>query len=251
MSVNRADQIINNFCIKVKMANRVYLCCTDFQDFPSESQFDDFFKVSGTEYEANWAIPLFWLCLFSSADIRILPADHNRSEADNGHEEEEPDDDEFDEESRAYAYLFCSLSDGIERLKRRAGMLEQALGEERYALYGEWIARLQAETFRHILVRTEELDAMGSEGELEEQLRAALQYLDGDHQQEGFRMTGAISNIAGFQEDANLARCEGFALVGSANGPQRWPPLLAKKPAIPPPEKSLPPQKKSKWLFWK
>ena len=235
------------------MANRVYLCCTDFQDFPSESQFDDFFKVSGTEYEANWAIPLFWLCLFSSADVRILPADHNRSDVDKGHEEEEPEDDDFDDESRAYAYLFCARSGGIERLKHRAGMLEKLLGDERYALYGEWIARLEAETFHNILVRTEELDAMGSEGELEEQLRAALEYLESDHQQEGLRMIGALSNIAGFQEDANLARCEGFALVGSANGPQRWPPLLAAKPVVPSPQNSLPPppQKKSRWLFWK
>src|SRR5450830_860719 len=209
------------------MANRVYLCCTDFQNFPSESQFDNFFQASGTEYEANWAIPLFWLCLFSSADIRILPADHNRSDVDNGHEEEELDDDEFDDESRAYAYLFCSRSDGIQRLKQRAVMLEKALGDEHYALYGEWIARLEAETFHNILVRTEELDAMGSEGELEEQLREALKYLGGDHQQEGFRV------------------------VGSANGPQRWPPLLATKPDIPSPQKSLPLQKKSKWLFWK
>jgi hypothetical protein len=233
------------------MANRVYLCCTDFQDFPSESQFDEFFKVSGTEYEANWAIPIFWLCLFSSADIRILPAAHNRSDVDNGREEEELDEDEFDDEPRAYAYLFCSRSDGIERLKRRAEMLEKALGDQRYALYGEWIARLEAETFQHILVRTEELDAMGSEGELEEQLREALKYLESDHQQESFRMTGAISNIAGLQEDANLTRCESFALVGSVIGPQRWPPSLATKPAIPSPQNSLPSQKKSKWLFWK
>ncbi|WP_144424000.1 hypothetical protein [Herbaspirillum hiltneri] len=233
------------------MANRVYLCCTDFQDFPTESQFDDFFKVSGTEYEANWAIPLFWLCLFSSADIRILPANHNRSDVDSGHEEDELDDDEFDDESRAYAYLFCSRSDGIERLKRRAGMLKKTLGDERYALYCEWTARMETETFHNILVRTEELDVMGAEGELEGQLREALEYLESSHEQEGFRMIGAISNIAGLQEDMNLARCEGFALVGSANGPQRWPPSLTTKPSISSSQSSLPPQKKSKWLFWK
>lgn len=237
------------------MANRVYLCCTDFSDFPTESQFDKFFKVSGIEYEANYAIPLFWLCLFSSADIRILPTDHNRSDVDNEGEDGEQHDDDFDgesdDDSRPYAYLFCSRSTGIERLRRRAEMLEKALGTERYALYGEWIARLEAETFHHILVRTTELDGMGSEGELEEQLRQALEYLDSDHQQEGFRMIGATSNIAGLRENEDLTRCEAYTLTGSVGGPQRWPPLLTTKPTIPASQSASLPRKKSKWLFWK
>lgn len=233
------------------MANRVYLCCTDFEGFPTESQFDDFFQVSGVEYEANYAIPLFWLCLFSSADIRILPADHNRSDVGDGDEDGELHENEFDDESRSFAYLFCSRSAGIERLKRRAGMLEKALGAERYALYNEWIARLEAETFHHILVRTEELDGMGAEGELEEQLRNALEHLDSDHQQDSFRMSAATSNIAGLREDEDLARCEGYALVGSANGSLRWPTLLTVKPDMPSSPSSSPPPKKSKWLFWK
>lgn len=212
------------------MSNRVYLCCTDFPDLPAESQLEDFFRVSGIEYEAKACVPLFWMFLFSGADVRILPANHNG----------------FDDDSHPYAYLFCSRLTGLERLRSRAEMLERALGSERYALYLEWITRLESENFQNILVRTEELDWMGEEGELEKTLRKAYKHLEDVRQQEGFRMSNAMNDIAGLWQNEVLSECEAYELVGSANSAQRWPPRFVEQPVIAPP-----PVKKSKWLFWK
>jgi hypothetical protein len=212
------------------MSNRVYLCCTVFSDLPNESQFEDFFKVSGTEYEAKACIPLFWMCLFSSTDIRVLPADHNG----------------FDGDSRPYAYLFCSRSAGIEKLKSRSEILKDVLGTNRHALYLEWIARLEAEVFQNILVRTEELDWMGAEGELEETLRKAYKHFEDPRQREEFRMSNAMNDIAGLWHDEVLSECEAYELVGGANSAHQWPPRFVAQPVVQPS-----PVKKSKWLFWK
>ncbi|WP_343586722.1 hypothetical protein [Herbaspirillum sp.] len=212
------------------MSNRVYLYCTDFPGMPAESQSEDFFKASGTEYEAKACVPLFWMCLFSSSDIKLLPADHNG----------------FDDDSRPYAYLFCSKAAGIERLTRRSEMLKDALGPDRHALYLAWIERLKSEPFQNVLVKTEEIDWMGQEGELEGTLRKAYKHFEAARQQEGFQMSNAMNDIAGLWEDETLNTCESYELVGVANTAQQWPPRFSKQP-----ERHPAPPKKSKWLFWK
>lgn len=212
------------------MSNYVYLYCTDFPDMPKEFQVEDFLRNSGIEYEAKACIPLFWMCLFSSADIRILPANHNG----------------FDDDSRPYAYLFCSRLTGIKNLINRSEMLKKVLGAERHALYIEWIARLESENLQNILARTEQLDWMGEEGELEETLRKAYRHLEDSRQNEGFRMSNAMNDIAGLWENEVLSECEAFELVGSANDAQRWPQRFVEQLVT-----QLPPMKKSRWRFWK
>lgn len=224
------------------MSNSVYLYCTDFSELPTESQFEYFFKMSGTEYEAISAIPLFWLCLFSDADVRIFSS--------NGEfdlPEGEPGDN-----FRPYAYLCCSKTMGIERLKNRESIMCLALGEKRFSLYEEWISRLEAEPFKNIMVRTEELDWMGEEGELEEQLRQAFKDLDNCYYQEKLFFTVAMTNIMGLWERANPKELDAYLLVGTANDAQGWPPQLMIDPVTPTPESMLPTsEKKSKWFFWK
>lgn len=195
------------------MSNRVYLYCTSFSTMPDAPQYEDFFRKSGTEYEAKSCIPLFWLSLFSSADIKILATDGNG----------------FDDDSRPFPYLLCARRDGVERLRLRARMLEAALGPVRYALYQEWILRIEVEPFDNILVRTEELDWMESEGWLEKSLSKALQHLELVEAQGEMRMSNAMNDIAGLWDEEALSERESFELVGRANSKESWPLPLAER----------------------
>jgi uncharacterized RDD family membrane protein YckC len=189
------------------MSNRVYLSCTNFSEFPTARQTDEFFRVSGTEYEAKACIPIFWMCLFSSPDIKIVPANH----------------DGFDDDSRPYAYLLCSKSNGLALLKSRAPMMEKALGPDRFTLYSEWMSRIDDEPFENILVRTAELDWMGQEGELEQMLRKAFKHFQQVDTEGLMRMSNAMNDVAGIWQGEALNECESFELVGSANLKESWP----------------------------
>src|SRR5471032_1627006 len=83
------------------MSNRVYLCCTDFSTPPAEGDWHAFGERSGTEYEAAYCIPLYWLCLFGAEDIRLA-----RTQA------------EEDAEARDYAYLVCERQAGRRACRR-------------------------------------------------------------------------------------------------------------------------------------
>lgn len=239
------------------MSCRVYLCCTDFAAMPSEQEWDRFFSVSGIEYEANTRIPLFWLCLFISSDIKIVPGSENYVSDSGDDDAIDEDFDEgnrhflYDDESyRPYAYLSCLRTVGIDQLKRRSEMMRSALGAERHALYLEWIARLEAEPFQYILVRTEELDGMGDDGELEDLLRRAIEDLELATQTRTFVMSSDMNNLVGLSEDRLVSECESYELVGGANSAVKWPLRLSSREVA----KEVPlvaPVKKSKWMFWR
>lgn len=214
------------------MSNRVYLYCTNFQSLPKPDERETFFKQSGVEYEANACIPIFWLCMFSAADVRIVPTDHNG----------------FDDDWRPYAYLFCSRKLGIERLHTRAPMMKDALGDLRFSLYTEWLARMENEPYENILVRTEELDWMGEDGELEKTLRKAMQHLEKVCAEGSMKMSNAMNDIAGLWSQEILNECESSELVGSANTSPSWP-----LPFVPRPIRSTdtPHEKKPWWAFWR
>lgn len=239
------------------MSCRVYLCCTDFAAMPSEQEWDRFFSVSGIEYEANARVPLFWLCLFTSSDIKIVPGSENYVP---GPSDDDAIDEDFDEENRdllyddesyrPYAYLSCLRTAGIDQLKCRSEMMRAALGPERHALYLEWIARLEAEPFQYILVRTEELDGMGDDGELEDLLRRAIGDLELATQTKAFMMSSDMNNLVGLSEDRLLSECESCELVGGANSVAEWPLRLSPREEVK--EASVVvPVKKSKWMFWR
>lgn len=212
------------------MSNRVYLCCTNFSELPTGNQWEEFFQVSGIEYEAKACIPIFWMCLFSTSDIKIVPINHNG----------------FDDDSRPYAYLSCLRTDGVSRLKYLAPMMEKSLGQDRFALYSEWISRIECEPFTNILVRTEELDWMGAEGELESTLRKAMKHLEQATSRGEMRMSNAMNDIAGLWHEEILSECESFELVGSANTKESWPPRFTPEPVT-----LHPLEKRTWWMFWK
>lgn len=212
------------------MSNRVYLYCTNFPGLPEDSQFGDFFRASGIEYEAEACIPLFWMCLFSANNIRIAPA----SQQGQGH----------GDPGRPYAYLFSPKAEAVSRLKSLAALLQTALGRERFAVYAEWVSRIESEPFDNVLVRTEALDQMGDEGELERNLRKAYRHLADVHAMGLFRMSDAMDDIAGLWAGEVLSECEGIELAGSANSQLAWPPRFM-------PERVPEAAEKSSWRFWK
>lgn len=216
------------------MSNRVYLSCTDFLEFPLEDQFEEFFRLSGIEYEANSRIPIFWLCLFSPGDVKIALADHGEFE---------------DGGAQSYAYLSCPKSDGLERLKFCAPILEKVLGDERVALYQEWVARVENEPFKNVLVRTEELDGMCEEGEFEHTLRQALVDLEQVRVQGEIQISAAMADIAGLSSESLLSEYESFVLVGAANASLRWPYRLIPEPIVEQAPLPTPPEKPW-WKFW-
>lgn len=213
------------------MSNRIYLYCTNFQSLPKPDEWENFFRQSGIEYEAKASIPIFWLCLFSSSNIRMVQPNHNG----------------FDDDWRSYPYLMCSRKSGLDRLKERAPMMQKALGELRFALYTEWLQRIEHEPYENILVRTEELDWLGNEGELEGSLRKALKHLEQVCAEGSMRMSNAMNDISGLWSDEVLNECESSELVGISNEsnswPQRFEPLPIRMQDVP--------KKHPWWAFWR
>lgn len=219
------------------MSNRVYLCCTDFSTPPAEGDWHAFAANSGMEYEAAYCIPLYWLCLFAPEDLRLAHAD--------GEEE--------GEQGRDYAFLVCERQAGLARLHARGAALQGPLGAERHALYLEWMARIGQEKFSHLLVRTEELDAMDEEGQFQQELRAALSDLDAAckaaMETGALDISPALANLAGFPNPPELQHYDAFVLAGAANSNPRWPAPFAsvqQPAATPAAERPSAPW----WKFW-
>ncbi|MBS4679879.1 hypothetical protein, partial [Klebsiella pneumoniae] len=201
-------------------------------------------------------IPLFWLCLFTGTDIKIAPGSENYVADADG----DAIDEDFDEASlstqdgedgyRPYAFISCLKADGIDRLKQRSEILLASLGAERHRLYLEWIARMEAEPFRNILIKTEEIDGMGSDGELEALLRCAMRDLEAAMQSGVLVPSSELNNMMGLQEGSVLSECESFELAGCANSTQQWPQRLSatqREQA----DVLVPQIKKPKWMFWR
>lgn len=218
------------------MSNRVYLCCTHFSTPPQETDWPAFGDESGTEYEAAYCIPLFWLCLFAPQDVHLAP----------GHED-------MLETPRDYAFLACPRDDGLARLKARSAVLRRALGEERHGLYLEWQARIARESYSHVLVRTEELDMMDEEGQLQQDLLAALFELDTACANGALVIGPVLASLAGFPYPAEPRRYNSHVLAGTAISAEGWP------PALPEPEPRIEPngaevvevlEVRPWWKFW-
>lgn len=212
------------------MSNRVILSCTSFEAMPKASQWDDFFKVSGIEYEAKACIPIYWLCAFSAQDVHILESDHEA----------------FDEDERPYAFLLCSRLTALARLASRAAIVRDAVGSERFQLYEQWMERLAAEPYLNVLVRTEELDWMAQTGELERDLRKALSHLESTINQGSLILSNAMRDIVGLWSQEELNECESFELAGNANTAHPWP--LRFTP--PQPQRAVEASKKRWWCLW-
>ncbi len=245
------------------MSNSVYLYCTNFEGLPTEDQSEEFFSMVGTEYEASARIPLFWMCLFSEDDIHISSGAHaeqgdtaHQRRGDDGSEDDEDDDfeddDEGDDEDRPHAYLSCERTAGIARLRQRSPMLRPVLGAERHALYEEWIARLEAEPWQHILVKTAELDMMSEAGELEQELRRSYRDLAGLDVRQSWQMTPAMFNLAGLDPECALDASPAWALAGSANSATRWPAELEQPAELESAGATATvPSARPWWMFWK
>lgn len=113
-------------------------------------------------------------------------------------------------------------------------------------LLNDWIQHIEAEPYRYILVRTEELDWMCSEGELEERLHNAFKHFDQLDIDGEWRLSNTIRDLAVLWNGEALNECESFALVGSANGKERWPPRYTPLPDHPPKRPMLP-----WWAIWR
>lgn len=192
------------------MSNRVYLCCTHFSTPPRDTDWPAFADESGTEYEAAYCIPLFWLCLFGPQDVRLAQAEEEDMAA----------------TPRHYAYLTCQRDEGLARLKGRSSVLRRTLGEARHALYLEWEARIARESYNHVLVRTEELDMMDEEGQLRQDLLAALADLEAACASGTLDMSPVLASLAGLPYPPELQRYNAFVLAGTAISAEGWPPAL-------------------------
>ncbi len=235
------------------MSNRVYLHCTDASVLPaSDEAWEKFFARSGIEYEASARIPLFWLLLFASPDLRVAEV---ANEDEPGADEACGEDDEDGFGPHRYAYLHCARADGAARLRARAPWVTRSLDPDQVSLYEAWAARIAAEPYEHIIVRTEELDMMSDEGQLEAHLREALRHLEQADVDGRLQMTSAIGEITGLWSD-DVPAYEAFELVGGANATPAWPdPLPARDPSpavvVVPRTPGLAQAPKPWWAFWR
>lgn len=215
------------------MSNRVYLCCTHFSSPPQGGDWSAFAEESGTEYEAAYCIPLFWLCLFAPHDVQLAPGQEDLLDT-----------------PRDYAFLTCPRNDGLARLAQRSAAMRHALGPERHALYQEWAARIARESYSHVLVRTEELDMMDEEGQLQHDMLAALAELDAAGASGALVIGPVLASLAGMPYPAELQRYDARVLTGTAISAEGWPPAM---PQPGPPleqDDAAPPAARSWWKFW-
>lgn len=174
---------------------------------PGDDQWDAFFKNSGTEYEADGHLPFLWLAMFDEACIRIDSADRNG----------------FSDDERAYAYLVGKRSDCLLRIQRLQDITAKQPNTPASRVLNEWIDRLSQEPHPFIMVRTEELDWMGQEGDLEAELRKALRHLQELLVRSDVKFSNAIRYVCGLSELDEFHACEPVWLVGWANGGVEWP----------------------------
>lgn len=232
------------------MSNRVYLYCTNFRAMPTAGESDAFFKQCGVEYEAAARIPIFWLLLFGSSDVRLAEVDYGDGDA----EQESDNEDRYEDLPRHYAYLLCDRASGVERLQSRSHLMKTALDDDQFALYEDWVARIATEPYANILVSTEELDCMGEAGQLEAQLRSALHLLEQADIDGMLEINEAIDDLTGIRSD-DLHAYESFELVGGANSSPSWPAPFAPRHRLPaatvaPRVTSVAPSKPW-WAFWR
>jgi hypothetical protein len=191
------------------MSNRTYLTCTNFDQMPSGSNWNDFFSQSGNEYEAKACIPIFWLLIFDLNSLKIFTNSHLSDDVD----------------FRPYPYLICDKKSGVNRLKSKIQSMKVTLGNDRFQLYAEWIAKIEAEPHKNIIVRTEELDWMCSEGDLEKEILIAIKKINLIRADEIFVVNSSITNVTGLWNEDLLNECESYELVGidlKNNWPQRY-----------------------------
>lgn len=212
------------------MGNRVYLYCTDATEIPKDDEWDKFFSISGTEYETQYCIPLYWLSLFRVSDIKVLPRDHNG----------------FSEDNREYPYLICDKQAGIERLLEFSSLINKGLGDTRYKTLLEWISRLESEDKKNIIVRTEELDWTYKEGKFEKDLTKVLVHLEKMTTKPEFVASNTVKDMCGIDTDDDFSENESFILAGNANDGSNWPEPYVPRPAHPAPKN----EKKIWWKFW-
>lgn len=216
------------------MSNRVYLCCTHFSHPPGEQEWPAFADESGTEYEAAYCIPLFWLCLFGPQDIQLALVEDEDADA-----------------PRSYAFLACPREDGLARLKARSSVLRRSLGAERHELYLEWAARLGRESYSHILVRTVELDMMEEEGQLQQDMLAALSDLEAACASGALVVSPVLANLAGFPNPPELRRYNSNVLAGTAISAEGWPPALPEPaPKLEQDSVDMAATRRAWWKFW-
>lgn len=198
---------------------------------PNESGWKHFFAVSGTEYEAQGHMPFLWLALFDETCIKIDMANRNG----------------FSEDERAYAYLIDRKDRCIPRMQRLYALVSNQQENVIVRKMEEWIQRLQSESYKNIIVRTEELDWMGKEGDLEKDLQKALRHLSAALSRSEVRFSNAIRDLCGLSEIDELLSCEPTWLLGGANGPTPWP---DDQPPTSAAHEPIPKDNKSWWKLW-
>lgn len=213
------------------MGNRIYLYCTDFDHVPNDTEWEHFFTVSGTEYEAQGHLPFLWLALFDETSVKIDPGNRNG----------------FYEDERAYAYLIDRKEKCVSRMKRLYALVSDQQECDVVRKMAEWIERIQSEPRKNVIVRTEELDWMGEEGALEQELRKALRHLDEALSRSEVRFSNAIRALCGLSEIDELLSSKPSWLLGGANGSTQWPETQTPEFSSPQPTSK---KKKTWWQLW-
>ena len=159
--------------------------------------------------------------------------------------------DEDADAPRSYAYLACPREDGLARLKARSSVLRRSLGAERHELYLEWAARLGRESYSHILVRTVELDMMEEEGQLQQDMLAALSDLEAACASGALVVSPVLANLAGFPNPPELRRYNSNVLAGTAISAEGWPPALPEPaPKLEQDSVDMAATRRAWWKFW-
>jgi hypothetical protein len=215
------------------MTNRVYLYCTNATEMPHEIGTENFFSISGKEYEAGACIPLFWLLMYEETDIKIIL----------------PDDLGADIDAHPYPYLICKKEKAIRQLTDWHSIIEcTAKNSVQIALLSEWILRLESEEFNNIIIRTEELSWFSQPGELEKILRMALKHINSCKEKRELILSRRVVDLIGLWDQEEFLECESYQLAGQCNQKEGWPKPFTSPYRVSPTER---PNTRKWWEFWK
>jgi hypothetical protein len=196
---------------------------------------DDEWEVldAGQEYEAKNTLPLFWLCMFSEADITLTQ------------------DEVFDGQAvLAYPYLLADQAVVTMNMKERRPVIA-CLDPARLALYDSFTSRVSTATHPYWLLRTREIVGMTDAKAFAQELMRTFDGLE-EYQEALKKNDAARLRDSWFAKYlADVKQTHSSYMLSGASTDSSWLPNEIELPKLDEAEEVAPTAAKKWWQFWK
>jgi hypothetical protein len=196
---------------------------------------DDEWEVldAGQEYEAKNTLPLFWLCMFSEADVAVTPDEVVDGAA-----------------MLSYPYLLADQAVVTMNLKERRSVIA-CLDPARLALYDSFCSRITTATHPYWLLRTREIVGMSDAEMFAQELDRTF---DGLEEYQAALKSNDAANLRDHWFAAYLAEVKqnhSSYMLSGASTDSSWLPNEIELPKLNEDDEVAATPTKKWWQFWK